>query len=212
MLTDDVIDKLSSYYGKAIRDNVGGRVKTMEDSVWASFHHISSTNDNPKHHLCPKGEKSWCFYQRAVALQLPDSAKDHTAKKLFLAKIPLDKLELIENVYRDLGNPDLLKRCLKGATQNPKESLHSKVWNKCPKTRYHGLYRVTFLVRLTAIEHNFGYKGANVIERITGTDARLQKYQEWKDKERSRHATPSAKKRRTTKKDEKDQDYEAGGF
>ena len=113
------------------------------------------------HHFCPKGENSWCFYHRA--LQLPESAKDHDRKKLFLAKIPKEKLELIKGVYKDLGNPALLKRCLKGATQNPNESLHLKVWTKCPKIKFHGLFRVRFLVRQTALEHNYGYKTANII-------------------------------------------------
>lgn len=130
MLTDDVIDKLSSYYGKAIRANKNGIAGAMQGAVWASNYQLISTNQEPYHHFCPKGANSWCFFNRAIALELPESARDHEKKKLFLAKIPKEKLKYIEAVYRDLGNPNLLKRCLKGATQSANESLYSKVWIK----------------------------------------------------------------------------------
>ncbi|KAK8384226.1 hypothetical protein O3P69_009164 [Scylla paramamosain] len=55
---------------------------------------------------------------------------------LYLAKIPYEKLEYIKLVYRDLTAPHLLQRCLRGRTQNPNESLHSKVWQKCPKVKF----------------------------------------------------------------------------
>lgn len=37
----------------------------MKKAVWATFYHKASTDDEPKHHLCPEGEKSWCGFQRA---------------------------------------------------------------------------------------------------------------------------------------------------
>ena len=152
MLTDEVIDKLSSYYGKAIRDNKNGTMKEMQDAIWASYYHIS-TNDVSYHHFCPKGTESWCFYRRATAQGLPESVKDHRKKNLFLAKIPPEKLQYIKLVYKDLANPTLLKRCLKGATHNPNESLHSKVWSKCHKIKFYSHMRVKFLVQHSALEH-----------------------------------------------------------
>ena len=157
MLTDDVIDRLSSYYGKAIKDNKNRTVKEMQGAVWSSYYHLISNNQQHYHQLCPQGQDSWCFYRRAIALELPESAKDHDKKKLFLAKILKEKLEYIKSVYRDLGNPNLFKRCLKGATQKPNESLHSKVWGKCHKIKFYSRLRVSILVQHSALEHNFGY-------------------------------------------------------
>ena len=45
-------------------------------------------------------------------------------------------VEHLQEVYLRLGHPDLLRRCLRGVTQNANESLHNKLWTKCPKTGF----------------------------------------------------------------------------
>lgn len=209
MLTDDVIYKLSSYYGKAIRDHAHGTVQAMQRAIWATYFHLTSNNKEHYHQCCPKGEDSWCFYNRATALQLPEEAKDHEKKKLYLAKIPKEKLQYIKAVYKDLANPNLLKRCLKGATQNPNESIHAKVWNRCSKAKFCGHARLLFIVKHTGVEHNFGYEGASIISHLLGTDTRLQETMKFLDQERARHATPKLKKKALQKKDDS---YQAGEF
>ena len=39
---------------------------------------------------------------------------------------------------------DLLSRCFRNTTQNRNESLHARVWAKCPKTGFVGMQRVLF--------------------------------------------------------------------
>lgn len=181
----------------------------MQHAIWATYFHLTSTNNQHYHQFCPKGEDSWCFYHRATALQLPEEAKDHDKKRLYLAKIPKEKLQYIKSVYKDLANPHLLKRCLKGATQNPNESIHAKVWNRCSKAKFCGHARLLFIVKHTAVEHNFGYEGANIISHLLGTDTRLQETMKFFDQERARHATPKLKKKALQKKDDS---YQAGEY
>lgn len=57
-LTDLVIDKLQSYYGRAIRDNIHTDIKTLREAVWTKFFHLSSTGKSPAHSFCPKWETS----------------------------------------------------------------------------------------------------------------------------------------------------------
>lgn len=71
----------------------------------------------------------------------------HKIKNLYLAKIPLESLNLIKTV----------EQCLKGHTQNPNESFHSKIWKKVSKDKFSGFYRVKFTCESTILEHNFGY-------------------------------------------------------
>lgn len=158
---------------------------------------------------CPKGEDSWCFFNRANALQLPESEKDHDKKKLYLAKIPKQKLEYLKVVYKDLANPSLLQRFLKGATQNPNESIHARVWNKCSKAKFCGRVRLLFIAKLTGLEYNFGYEEANIITQLLGTEPTLQETMKWMDQERAKHATPRVKKRKLEKKDDS---YQPGQF
>ena len=76
-LTDPIIAKLTKYYGRAIRENVGD-ADAMAQAVQATLFHVSSTDETPKHQLCPDGENSWCFYKRAEAT---GESQTHTKKK-----------------------------------------------------------------------------------------------------------------------------------
>ena len=57
--TDSCINSLENYYGDAIRRNKGD-LDAMMKAVQASLLHSNSTDDSPRHYLCPEGEKSWC--------------------------------------------------------------------------------------------------------------------------------------------------------
>lgn len=57
-LTDEVINRLRSYYGKAIHDFMGTEYETLKMVVWAMFFHMTSSDDKPAHHCCPRGVDS----------------------------------------------------------------------------------------------------------------------------------------------------------
>lgn len=58
MLTDSVIDKLSSYCIKAIWDsNLRMNTETIKKAVWATYFHLSASKEE-EHSLCPCGEDS----------------------------------------------------------------------------------------------------------------------------------------------------------
>ena len=61
-LTTTKMDVLQNYYGLAIRENLGS-VEGMAKAVKASLFHVASSENNPQHHLCPKGKDSCCGYQ-----------------------------------------------------------------------------------------------------------------------------------------------------
>lgn len=126
-LTDDRIEKLTNYYSWAIKDNAGN-LKAMEHAEWASFFHTLSTDDDPHHEWCRAGRQSWCFFKRAEA---SNAAPGPHSKPL-----PHDIAESLVPVYKRLGDPQLLTRCLSGKTQNSNESFHSMVWRACPKERW----------------------------------------------------------------------------
>ena len=65
-LTDNVIDSMQVYYGKAIRKNTHS-FKAMQDATWAIWCHMQSADENPDHSRCPVGEDSWCGFQRDFA-------------------------------------------------------------------------------------------------------------------------------------------------
>lgn len=128
-LTKALIDTLQNYYGMAIR-SCKGDLRGMMQAVQASLLHCNSTDETPRHQLCPVGEASWCKWQKAKAKNEPFQ---HKKKPL-----PAAILELVKPIYQRLGSKNLLERCLGGYTQNPNESLHAIVWKLCPKELFLG--------------------------------------------------------------------------
>ena len=152
-LTQAAITKLTAYYGKAVRAH-SGDLAGMRDAVLASFYHAISTDDVPQHDRCPQGADSWCFVQRAYAEdEEPGPHRDHVGTPL-----SADVAEHVKHVYARLSHDDLLRRCLRGVTQNANESLHAKVWRKCPKTGFVGLQRVEAATSSAVAEFNVGVK------------------------------------------------------
>ncbi|KAH7947934.1 hypothetical protein HPB52_017116 [Rhipicephalus sanguineus] len=58
-LTGELITKLSSYYGWALKSHKGD-VKAMHKAVMATYYHITSNDVTSNHSLCPEGPESWC--------------------------------------------------------------------------------------------------------------------------------------------------------
>lgn len=136
-LTLVAMKTLQLYYGNAIRRHTNGTLKAMKQEVWASYFHVSSSNEKPLHSFCPKGRTSWCKYQRAKA-----SKKSYDHKKHF--HLPKDIMLAIKKVYRDLAHPDLLKKCLHGKSQNPNESFNNVLWTRVPKNVFVSLETLKF--------------------------------------------------------------------
>lgn len=149
--TDKIIDEMKSYYGNAIREH-SDSVENMYKAIWAIYFHKGSTDSNPQHHLCPPGPDSWCKFQKAVANGTEDQYKH--SKELAPAI-----LEEIKVVFENLSNPDLLRKCLGGRTQNANESFNNVLWNFAPKNKYVALQSLEIASYLACITFVTGYKG-----------------------------------------------------
>ena len=88
-------------------------------AVQATLLHCNSTDEVPRHHLCPEGETSWCKWQVVKTVRKEYHHKD---------PIPEVIVQLIKPIYARLGSRSLLEKCTGGYTQNANESLHSLVW------------------------------------------------------------------------------------
>ena len=200
-LTDSFIDKLQSYYGTAIRNNVND-LKNMRTAVWATFFHIS---DN--HGLCPSGENSWCKANNPNKVLNPQSL----LSKAICAEI--------KPIYRDLANPDLLQKCLHGQTQNANESLNMVIWTRCPKDVFVGYTALQIGVYDAVVSFNDGDISKVLILTKMGIKVgkncynALKKMDDFRimkaEKKQEEGAKKKSKKRVITTEDE---DYGAGLF
>ena len=146
-LTDSLINSLQNYYGNAIRSHKGN-LELMVKAVHATLLHSNSSDETPRHHLCPAGEDSWCKWQRARALGVEYS---HSKPP-----IPEAIVHLLKPIYARLGSPLLLQKCLGSYTQNANEALHSTVWKLCPKELFLGKESVDIACSIAVSKFNDG--------------------------------------------------------
>ena len=151
-LTQNTICKLTIYYNRAVRrGKTGSSVEEMKMAVMASLYHCYSTDNNPRHEMCPSGADSWCFYQAAIAKHEVPGAHE----KLVHTPLNFNKLHAhLQPIYDRLADPVLLSRC-RGKTQNSNEFLHSLIWSRAKK-KFDSRRRVHFAVITAAREFNFG--------------------------------------------------------
>lgn len=149
-LTSAVMTKLQSYYRQAIMSKMPD-VEAARKAIWASILHMNSTDENPRHEDCPEGDGSWCFFKRAMARQ--EVSRSHKDSSLVINDEVFTKLKPI---YERLSSTDLLERCKRLGTQNANESLHSKIWAKCPKSRLASRRRYEASATKAVSEFNMG--------------------------------------------------------
>ena len=70
-----------------------GNLDNMQDAVFATFLHVTSTDNNPNHAKYPKCKESWRFYNKVMAAgEEPGSHKDNLGtmidKKTSLQAVP----------------------------------------------------------------------------------------------------------------------------
>lgn len=124
-LTDATINKIQQYYGLAICNNAGN-VEQMRKAVWTVYFHLSSSNLRPLHGLCPSGVDSWCKYKKAIT---SGSEYDHEKHH----HLPEAIMNELKDIFKDLANVDLLKKCMHSNTQNLNESVNNVIWTRIPK-------------------------------------------------------------------------------
>lgn len=149
-LTDTFIDRLQNYYGIAIRSN-SGNLQQMQQYVIAALFHCSSSTTKPMHGQCPIGKDSWCYYQRAIALQLPVKEK--------YAGLPQKILNVVKPVYLQLCLRELLSKCLHGKTQNANECLNGIIGKRVPKDVFACLRLLKLGAYDAVVNFNDGYNG-----------------------------------------------------
>ncbi|KAH7961599.1 hypothetical protein HPB52_010717 [Rhipicephalus sanguineus] len=163
-LTQDRIKKITNYYGWALRSHKND-VPGMKRAVEATLRHMSSTDDAPKHDLCPEGLD-------LVPLQSNS--------------LPSFVCDALEPVFKRLSEETLLERCNDGMTQNASECLHSVIWDQAPKTKHASLHSAQRAVAeaisrfnqgltksSTAIAEKLGYSaGARAVRRSLEKDRR----------------------------------------
>lgn len=183
----------------------------MQRAVMATFYHVTSTDAEPHHELCPPGPLSWCKHRAAEAEGKPQPPHKY--------KLTSRVREALLPVYQRLSDPQLLERCQGKKTQNAAESLHSVVWSLLSKDEHASLFTVEAAVHEAISKYNSGslraYTEVCTALGIKPGALAIQRAAE-KDRQRTRKASHAHQikgkraKRSSLTKDSKD--YAAGVF
>lgn len=184
-LTGDLVNKLTSYYGWALKSHKGD-VDATHRAVMATYLHVTSRDDAPNHSLCPTGPDSWCRQNAAEAKGQPPPKHRYS--------LPAHVCEALLPVYERLSDRKLLERCQRGKTQNNNESLHAMIWALAPKERHASLFTVEAAVGEAVMKFNAGYTRAatGILKKLSLTPGR-QNSKRLAEKDK-RRMTASARK------------------
>ncbi|GFT06003.1 uncharacterized protein TNCV_4352351 [Trichonephila clavipes] len=104
-LTDKLIDKFTTYYGNAIRENCSS-TDDMRKSIRAIYCHYRSTDEELMHYFCPVGASSCCSYEKA-------KSSENTSYK-HNSIVPTTVMDAVKPIFAELSAPKLLKKMLRG--------------------------------------------------------------------------------------------------
>lgn len=163
-LTKALIEKLTDYYGWALR-NHSDNVAAMQRAVMATFYHVTSTDEEPHHDLCPEGADSWCRHKAAEArCETQPKHKYNLPGYVAATMLP---------VYERLSQASLLQRCLGAKTQNASESFHSVLWSLMPREQHASLIAVETALHEAMLKVQCGLlQGYSRTIRVCGTHTR----------------------------------------
>jgi hypothetical protein len=157
-ITGKFIDRLQSYYRNAIRANYTS-IDDMKNSIWATFYHYTSTDQQPNHIYCPRN--SWCVYN------LDKRPSDFSHKKYINKQCPPNIFEKTREFYEKMTQNYDLDKLKHGRTTNCSESFNSKIWKRAPKSTYTGFDGLKIAVYDSVLCHNHGYiTRSKVIEKF----------------------------------------------
>ena len=174
---------LSQRYKLAVYQNSDKGPEAQAKAVKAVFYHEQDYPDSSVeekiefHQFCG----SWCKVKSWEHQEKPLEEFTRTKRDIhgneqvweggLLAKFKIQHPEAYDEllgIFVKLGDEQLMSRCGKVVTQNINESIHSKMWRYCLKTKKHTKKRYIFGAQHVIMSHNFGHNAAS-LHHILGT-------------------------------------------
>ena len=72
-------------------------------------------------------------------------------------------MEDIKPIFQELSNPEMLRKCLHGMTQNCNESFNGFIWQQCPKTTFTARKILEISAYSSILNHNDGFSSLSCI-------------------------------------------------
>ena len=118
-LTDHIIDEMQNYNGEAIRNN-SNNLLYMKNAVWAIFHYLIRIEESLMNNK---------FYPKDGISKFWSANNQYEDNKRFAVVFPQELKPIFEKLTKD----EILKKCIKGLTQNQNESVNGVLRRRCRK-------------------------------------------------------------------------------
>jgi len=106
-------------------------------------------------------------------------------------RLPSSFFSILKPLFERLSNKELLSRCQRGFTQNQNE-VNGVLWNKCLKTRFCRITKLTLAVSDSVAEFNAGAGAAVLLMKNSGIHPSASSMRSLRDKDH--RITVAAKK------------------
>lgn len=85
------------------------KVQAKKSALRAEYCHVGSTDEIPKHALCPTTEDSWCKYPISQLNKEEYKHEEHT-------HLPPTFMKELKPIFENLSNAVLLSKCAHGGS------------------------------------------------------------------------------------------------
>ncbi|CAF2910502.1 unnamed protein product [Rotaria sp. Silwood2] len=183
----------------------------MQKSYQAAFYHYIKTADNneeQQHQFCPKTEDTWCAYHKNKLTPTRNDDKPQK-KKNWKFLDPIFR-HVLQPMIDTLTSKELLRRCLRGLTQNSNESLNSIVCGAALAALFfnNGRSSLVDFCKQSGIDVN-----VTLLEYLIAKDEkRLLRAQKMSEQQQKQIQRKTIDRQRSMKTQLDTKDYDAGGF
>ena len=167
---------MQNFYGRAIRDNKDNP-NAMSISTWAILEHYS---EGTTRHTCPKGETSWCSFQR----DLSNGSNTYVPTKNPFSNA---MIKVMTPLFKHLSDVSFLESCKRCHTQNANESFNNLMWSLSPKNQYVSPVETSLALNLSVCIFNDGiFLTLHKLFQKLGFDTDYSNMESWKNMDHER--------------------------
>ena len=145
--------KITYFFKLAVKQNVG-KPKDILQSIRAIPLHLGANDQNAEvmHRLCPKGQQSWCRYNRAIANGIAPNSHPN-----FLSAT---SVELVQDIFKRFryDSECFVEQIADARTSNHNEALHNILFSMVRKTEVCSSDVMRLGAALAVARYNAGMK------------------------------------------------------
>ena len=143
------VERVGQLFALVVTQNRGKTPSEIQKALWNLLEHLVE-----KHTNCPFSTDSWCYFQKARAVNFEDPS--FVIPPLRQPYLTESEYGRAKEVFASFASLSMCGALTMGQTQNANESLHSIIWHNSPKAKYVGQKSIEASTALAVTTFNDG--------------------------------------------------------